>query len=490
MSNTLFNHITPYPNRILQILQTPWGAVFAMTVWAGSILFYRLGDLVLDPDEALIIEWTLDVYAQTPTVWDLVKHIVRERGFYQPDPYPGLNIFLTVAFFQWLGVSTWTARLASALIALGVIPAFFCVSRRIFHHTTPALLGALLLATSAPIIFLMRQGRYTSLTILATLWLTWAYLEVLDRKKYGLLQLTGAVILSFFTAFHIFLPVAVGFTLHALWHFRGSRLWGLIGILVLFSAGVTWFTPDKYIDGPAWFMTLFQKIWSMDQITVLYKLKVYLLELNLISMPLVFIPIYVYVRRDQWNRRVVLSVIAVCVGTLVMLSPLGDTILKDLIAPALDVVWPSFSPWWFNRVVDSRSWLFMGLAVGLGLLFYYGQWSSPSYLALPIIVLLGIIMTHCVLPQYLVIWTRHMASSYVFVFLLSGYLLTKIIEKNKLLGVSMILLHMTSNILSVVPFVPEHYPYFQWKLPQWIYRLVTGDPISEIVTNFIRIPPL
>ena len=83
-----------------------------------------------------------------------------------------------------------------------------------------------------------------------------------------------------------------------------------------------------------------------------------------------------------------------------------------------------------------------------------------------------------------------MASSYVFVFLLSGYLLTKIIEKNKLLGISMILLHMTSNILSVVPFVPEHYPYFQWKLPQWIYRLVTGDPISEIVTNFIRIPPL
>jgi hypothetical protein len=83
-----------------------------------------------------------------------------------------------------------------------------------------------------------------------------------------------------------------------------------------------------------------------------------------------------------------------------------------------------------------------------------------------------------------------MASSYVCVFLLSGYLLTKIIEKNKLLGISMILLHMTSNILSVVPFVPGEYPYFQWKLPQLIYRLVTGDPISEIVTNFIRIPPL
>ena len=81
-------------------------------------------------------------------------------------------------------------------------------------------------------------------------------------------------------------------------------------------------------------------------------------------------------------------------------------------------------------------------------------------------------------------------TSFVFGFLLAGYLTAQIMQKNRVLGISMILLHMTSNILSVVPFVPGHYPYFQWKLPQWIYRLVTGDPISEIVTNFIRIPPL
>ena len=490
MSNTLFNQITPYRNRILQMFQTPWGAVFAMTVWGASILFYRLGDLVLDPDEALIIEWTLDVYAQTPTLWDLVKHIVRERGFYQPETYSGLNIFLTVAFFQWLGVSTWTARLVSVLFALGVIPAFFCVARRIFHQTTPALLGALVLATSAPIIFLMRQGRYTSLTILATLWLTWAYLEVLDRKKYGLLQLTGAALLFFFTAFHIFLPIAVGITFHAIWYFRGPRLWGLTGVLVIFLTGVSWLTPDNYIAGPSWYLTWLQKFWMMDHITIVHKLRVYLLELNLISMPVSFIFIYVYVYRKQWNKFIVWGTIILCSGILIMLSPLGDAILKNIVGIILDTAWPTFSPWWFNRVVDARSWLLLFCCTGLAIIFFYGKLSSSHPLALLIIVLVGAMFTYCIVPQYRMPWTRYLASSFVFGFLLAGYLTAQIMQKNRVLGISMILLHITGNFLSVVPFVPGHYPYFQWKLPQWIYRLVTGDPISEIVTNFIRIPPL
>ena len=477
-------------NRVLKVMKTPRGAIFAITLWSICMLFYRLGDLAMDPDEGNILKWSTDVYNQTPTFWSLIKYAIREHGFYQSTNYPGLNIFITAAFFHWFGVSLWTARLVSVLIALGVAPLFFCVARRLFHHSTPALISLVMLATSAPIIFLMRQCRYTSLTIVATLWLTWAYLEVLDRKKYGLVQLAGAVLLFFYTAFYIFLPIFIGLMAHAFWHYRGPRKRLMVSGLVLFAIGVSWLTPDRIISGPAWYLSFFQKLWFMDHIAVVYKLNVVLQELNMMSLPVSFILITVFIFRHKWNPYVAWGMMTVCCGVLLTLSPLGDIILKDVVAILLDSAWPTFSPWWFNRLVDPLSWLVLFFCTGLTMLFFYGNLSSAHPVTILIFILVGAMLAYCIVPQYRIPWTRYLASSFIFGFLLAGYLVAQIMHKNKFLGMSMIALHMTSNLLSVLPFVPGQYPYFQWKLPQWIFRLVTGDPVNDIITNFIRVPPL
>lgn len=490
VTKRVFEAVTMIRGRILQMMQAPGFIILALTLWMVCILFYRLGDLSLDPDEGNILKWSTEVYKKAPTIPALISHAIQERGFYQAKEYPGLNIFINAAFFQWFGASVWTARLVSALLALGIIPFFFLLARRLFQQTAPALTGAVIIATSAPMLFLMRQCRYTSLTMLATLCLIWAYLNVLDRKKYSPIHMGGAVLLFFFTAFHIFLPVLIGITLHALWYYRGYRRGAITGSLILFAIGISWIVPDNLVSGPSWYFSFYQQLQAIEPITVLHKLHVYFLEFNFICMPISFILVYILLFRKRWNRYFVLIMGTVCGGVILALSPAGNILLKDVFGVLLDMVWPSFSPWWFNRLVDPRSWLALLCCIGVVVLFLRVEKSSFHPVLLLLTIMMGAVIAYCIVPQYRIPWTRYLASTFVCGFLIAGYLTAQIMEKHRTLGMAMIGLHMTSNILSVVPFVPGHYPYFQWKLPQFIYRLFTGDNINEIITNFIRIPPL
>lgn len=474
-----------------QFFSTSSGCLTVILICASFLLFYRLGELKLDKDEALIVVWATEVHDNAPTWSDLGRRIISERGYYKTWLYPGLNIYLIDVSFRLFGLSPWAARLPSALIGLLTIPAFYLVARRLLANPTAALIGTILLASSAPILFLMRQCRYTSLTIFAGLWLIWAYLDLMNRKRSGIWHGIGAMVLFYNATFYLFLPVLLSVGLHSLLYTRGAfrrklllAIAGVLALVVILAPSLRLSASKIGHD-----LTL---AFSQNQIAILYKLSTCLSELNLFGIPFLLVPIYLYTcssgTNEPWVKK---TSVGLALGYLVLADPAGQWLLREGLGGVIDWLIPSLSPWLFNRLVDYRSWLLLGFAATVPLCYRQLQTPMTRFaLSIPVLVIFGVILTYSLIPTFRMPWTRYLANPLVASFLLGGFLLAGIMDRSRPLAVLLLLAHVTTNLLSVIPFTPEHYPYLQWKLPHWGYRLLTGDPITETITNFVRLPPL
>lgn len=484
-------HVRTLGKRGTQFFSTSSGHLTIILICASFLLFYRLGELKLDKDEALIVVWATEVHENAPTWTDLGRRIIAERGYYKTWLYPGLNIYLIDISFRLFGQSPWAARLPSALIGLLTIPAFYLVARRLLTNPTAALIGTILLASSAPLLFLMRQCRYTSLTIFAGLWLVWAYLDLMDRKRSGVWHGLGATILFYNATFYLFLPVLLSLGLHGLLYTRGTFRRNLL-LAIAGTLGLVVFLAPSLRLSASRIGTDLILAFSQNQIAILYKLSTCVSELNLFGLPFLVIPIYLWAcstRND--GRWITWTAAGLAIGYLVLGDPAGQWVLREGFGGIIDWVVPSLSPWLFNRLVDYRSWLLLGFAATLLLCYRQLQTPETRYsLSIPILLIFGILFTYCIIPTFRMPWTRYLANPLVASFLLGGFLLSGIMTRSRLLAILLLVAHVTTNLLSVLPFTPEHYPYLQWKLPHWGHRLLTGDPVAETITNFIRLPPL
>lgn len=177
-----------------------WLAPLGLAVLVGSLLFVRLGeDVPLRSHEALLAETARNMVLQRPaqladgsrpSPWLVPNFNDTPRLRKTPLPY------WTVAGLASLagGVDEWTARLPSALAALGTVLIVMALVRRRSDRPTARLAGAAL-ATSGLFLVMARTAQadmmlaFFCTAAVAALWMA---VETHGRRRFAWLALAGA----------------------------------------------------------------------------------------------------------------------------------------------------------------------------------------------------------------------------------------------------------------------------------------------------------
>jgi 4-amino-4-deoxy-L-arabinose transferase-like glycosyltransferase len=170
-----------------------------LAVLLGGLLLFRLGDdLPLRSHEALVAETARNMVLNRPA---------RLADGSRPSPYlvPNFNdiprlrkwplVYWMVAGIAQVtgGVDAWSARLPSALAALGTALVVAALARR--YDRLTALVGAAVLATSAGFLVVARSGvsdMPMTLFCTASLASLWMAVEARGRRRLGWFVLAGA----------------------------------------------------------------------------------------------------------------------------------------------------------------------------------------------------------------------------------------------------------------------------------------------------------
>lgn len=128
--------------------------------------------------------------------------------------HPWLHFYIITPFYLLFGVNTFSARLPFAILGfLSIILAFF-LAKRLFKKDSIALLAALFISTSVPFLLLVRQSRYYAPQIILTLIITWAYLNLLEKKKKSVFILGASLLALYYTNNGVFMPVFFTVIIH------------------------------------------------------------------------------------------------------------------------------------------------------------------------------------------------------------------------------------------------------------------------------------
>src|SRR5205085_3558079 len=95
-----------------------------------------------------------------------------------------LPIYVTAMSFAWLGESTLTARLPFALLGILAPLSLYVLARRSYADRVIAWMAALSLLASVPFLLHVRQARYYSLVVVATIWILYFGLSVIERRRF------------------------------------------------------------------------------------------------------------------------------------------------------------------------------------------------------------------------------------------------------------------------------------------------------------------
>lgn len=154
--------------------------VAAITLLAGLLRLYRLGDWSLWGDELISVQRALIAFED--------QTVANSPAF--PPRIPHLTFSLMNLALTWFGVSEWSARIVPALFGIISIPILYLPIRRIVGPAA-ALLALLLLALSPWHLYWSQNARfYTSILLFYTLALIafYVWLEE-DRPLYLLISI-------------------------------------------------------------------------------------------------------------------------------------------------------------------------------------------------------------------------------------------------------------------------------------------------------------
>jgi mannosyltransferase len=139
-------------------MQYVWLAV--ITLFAGALRFYRLGEWSFWIDEIFTINHAVRHFSSTEL---LLKNIPPSRNWIP------ISVIMDAQVLNWGGINEWSARLTPAIIGILTIPILYFPTRKIFGSRI-ALISVLLLALSPWHLFWSQNARfYTSLMLFYTL---------------------------------------------------------------------------------------------------------------------------------------------------------------------------------------------------------------------------------------------------------------------------------------------------------------------------------
>lgn len=188
-------------------------ALSAVIIFSGLDQRYLWDD---EAETALLAQRVLQF--GVPLAWDGSSLISQECGQDYDTNYvwrqtPWLAVYLAAASFKLFDASTFAARLPFALLGLLSVPSMYLLARRLFADRMTALIAAASLLFAVPFLLHVRQCRYYSLAIFASIWILYFFFTLPMRRRLAAAGLVLTLTVLVHTSQLLFMGAVAGLVL-------------------------------------------------------------------------------------------------------------------------------------------------------------------------------------------------------------------------------------------------------------------------------------
>jgi 4-amino-4-deoxy-L-arabinose transferase-like glycosyltransferase len=273
-----------------------------------SILLFllNLGNHYLWQDEAQTAVLAKTVMARgLPYGTDGKNFFSQELGAEYSDDYiwkwhTWLQFYIVAGSFKIFGTNTFAARLPFALLGIATVILLYFFSLHLWQDRRAAAAAAVLLLLCVPFLLLSRQCRYYSLSAFFSLLALFAYIRLLDRKKFSTPLFLVSGTLLFHTHYIYLGSLIVTVMVHCLlFHRRDWRrvVSVCIETILISMPWIFWLSGMKYTEVYGKnlfnFSSFVSQVISFGQQIFGHVLPIYFL----------FVPIIFFLVEKVWKRK-------------------------------------------------------------------------------------------------------------------------------------------------------------------------------------------
>lgn len=231
--------------------------VFLLGIFIAALFLFlgNLGNQYLWDDEAetALVSKTILTHG-IPLGYDGKNYFSQQMGADYTKNYvwrwhPWLQFYICAAFFGLFGISTFVARLPFALFGIASVFMTYVFCKTLWQSRKIAAIAAFLLLVCVPFLILSRQCRYYSMTAFFSLAGLYAYVSILDGKKYSSVLFTVSAILLFHTNYIYCATLLAAVGLHALLFHRNCMrtiLLAVTSIILINLPWIIWLSGTKH----------------------------------------------------------------------------------------------------------------------------------------------------------------------------------------------------------------------------------------------------
>jgi len=219
------------------------------------LLLANLGNQFLWEDEAqtALISKTI-LTDGVPRGYDGKNSFSQEGGAEYGDNYlwrwhTWLPFYVLAGFYKIFGVTTFVSRLPFVLFGFGTVLMVYFLCRSLWPGTRIPAIAAGLLAVSVPFLILSRQCRYYSMAMFFSVFALYAYVAMLNRKRYAALMLFVVSTLLFHTQHFYIVSLFAAVLLHAVIfgrHILKILLVVIVAVMLVNGPWLIWLAGMQY----------------------------------------------------------------------------------------------------------------------------------------------------------------------------------------------------------------------------------------------------
>ena len=232
-----------------------WAFLSCILILSSLLLLLNLNNHYLWQDEAqtaLLAKTVMDRAAPYGT--DGINFFSQELGAEYGENYiwrwhTWFPFYLVAGFFKLFGTSTFVARLPFALFGIATVVLLYFFTDELWHDKHASVMAVILILLCVPFLLLSRQCRYYSPSAFFSLLGLFAYIRILDRRKFAIPLSIFAGTLLFHTHFIYTASLLAGMALHCLLFSR--KAWRQVvvacsGVLLLSIPWIVWLSGMRY----------------------------------------------------------------------------------------------------------------------------------------------------------------------------------------------------------------------------------------------------